>query len=325
MIGGTGQPMNLQRVALASVMLVFLGLLNFTNAQENPNFDEVSIRVLPVRDNIYMLVGLGGNITVQVGENGVLVVDTQFAPLSEKIKATINDLAQSTSRYIIINTHVHLDHVGGNEALAQWARERTGTTTRIIAHENVLVRMTATPDENVPETQISPTAWPNAPYLTGFKDLYFNGEPIEILHQPEAHTDGDSMVFFRSSDVVSTGDIFTPGNYPVIDIARGGSVQGIINALNRLLRITVVEAFQEGGTKVIPGHGRLCEEADVVEYRNMITIIRDRVQNLINRGMSLQEVKNTRPTLDYDTEYGSDTGFWTTDMFIEAVYRSLSE
>ena len=325
MIGGTGQPMNLQRVALASVMLVFLGMLNVSNAQENPNFDEVSIRVLPVRDNIYMLVGLGGNITVQVGENGVLVVDTQFAPLSEKIKAIINDLAQSTSRYIIINTHVHPDHTNGNEALAQWARERTGTTTRIIAHENVLVRMTATPDENVPETQISPAAWPNAPYLTGFKDLYFNGEPIEILHQPEAHTDGDSMVFFRSSDVVSTGDIFTPGNYPVIDIARGGSVQGIIDALNRLLRITVVEAFQEGGTKVIPGHGRLCEEADVVEYRNMITIIRDRVQNLINRGMSLQEVKNARPTLDYDTEYGSDTGFWTTDMFIEAVYRSLSE
>ena len=317
--------MNLQRVALASVMLVFLGMLNVSNAQENPNFDEVSIRVLPVRDNIYMLVGLGGNITVQVGENGVLVVDTQFAPLSEKIKATINGLAQSTSRYIIINTHVHPDHTNGNEALVQWAQERTGTTTRMIAHENVLVRMTATPDENVPETQISPAAWPNAPYLTGFKDLYFNGEPIEILHQPEAHTDGDSMVFFRSSDVVSTGDIFTPDNYPVIDIARGGSVQGIIDALNRLLRITVVEAFQEGGTKVIPGHGRLCEEADVVEYRNMITIIRDRVQNLINRGMSLQEVKDARPTLDYDTEYGSDTGFWTTDMFIEAVYRSLSE
>ena len=132
-------------------------------------------------------------------------------------------------------------------------------------------------------------------------------------------------MFFRSSDVVSTGDIFTPGNYPVIDIARGGSVQGVIDALNRLLRITVVEDKQEGGTKVIPGHGRLCEEADVVEYRNMITIIRDRVQNLINQGMSLQEVKDARPTLDYDTEYGSDAGFWTTDMFIEAVYRSLSE
>jgi len=325
MIDGTEQPMNLQRMVLVPVMLIFFGLLNFTNAQENPNFDEVNIRILPVRDNIYMLVGLGGNITVQVGESGVLVVDTQFAPLSEKIKATINDLAQSTSRYIIINTHVHSDHTNGNEALAQWAQELTGTTTRIIAHENVLVRMTATPDESVPETQISPTAWPNAPYLTGFKGLHFNGEPIEILHQPEAHTDGDSMVFFRSSDVVSTGDIFTPGNYPVIDIARGGSVQGIIDALNRLLRITIVEDKQEGGTKVIPGHGRLCEEADVVEYRNMITIIRDRVQNLINRGMSLQEVKDARPTLDYDTEYGSDTGFWTTGMFVEAVYRSLSE
>ncbi|MCZ0953863.1 MAG: hypothetical protein OXJ56_14940, partial [Rhodospirillaceae bacterium] len=133
------------------------------------------------------------------------------------------------------------------------------------------------------------------------------------------------LVFFRRSDVVSTGGIFTPESYPVIDLARGGSVQGVIDALNRIIRIAVPEDKQEGGTKVIPGHGRLCEEADVVEYRDMVTIIRDRVQALINDGMSLEEIQAARPSLDYDTEYGSDTGAWTTEMFVEAVYRSLGE
>ena len=132
-------------------------------------------------------------------------------------------------------------------------------------------------------------------------------------------------MFFRRSDVVSTGDIFTPERYPVIDLARGGSVQGVIDALNRIIRIAVPEDKQEGGTKVIPGHGRLCEEADVVEYRDMVTIIRDRVQALIDDGMSLEEVQAAHPSMDYDTEYGSDTGGWTTEMFVEAVYRSLSE
>lgn len=294
-----------------------------TVAQENS--DDTEVHVLPVQGNVYMLVGPQGNSALQVGYDGVLLVDPQMAELAPKIAERIHELTDSPVRYIVVNTHVHPDHTGGNRALANMGHEETGVRTEIIAHENVLIRMTAAPDESLPETQLSPEGWPTEAYFTPTRDIHFNGEPIEILHQPSAHTDGDSLVFFRRSDVVSTGDIFTPERYPIIDLARGGSVQGVIDALNRIIRIAVPEDKQEGGTKVIPGHGRLCEEADVVEYRDMVTIIRDRVQALIDDGMSLEEVQAARPSMDYDTEYGSDTGVWTTAMFVEAVYRSLSE
>jgi cyclase len=125
--------------------------------------------------------------------------------------------------------------------------------------------------------------------------------------------------------VLSTGDIFTPEHYPLIDLQRGGTIQGIIDALNRIIEITVPAKYQEGGTYVIPGHGRLCEEADVVEYRDMVTIIRDRIADLVKKGRTLEQVRAAKPTLDYDTQYGATTGIWTTDMFVEAIYKNLSE
>jgi glyoxylase-like metal-dependent hydrolase (beta-lactamase superfamily II) len=165
-------------------------------------------------------------------------------------------------------------------------------------------------------------ALPTDTYVVNQKDMYFNGEAVQIFHQPAAHTDGDSMVFFRRSDVLSTGDIFTPGRYPIIDPERGGNVQGVIDGLNMILDIAVPADKQEGGTMIIPGHGRLCDEADVLEYRDMVTIIRDRIQDMINKGMTIGQVKAARPTEDYDPLYGSTTG-WTTDLFVEAVYKSL--
>jgi glyoxylase-like metal-dependent hydrolase (beta-lactamase superfamily II) len=161
--------------------------------------------------------------------------------------------------------------------------------------------------------------WPNDEYYLAQKDFSFNGEAVVVYHMPAAHTDGDSVVFFRSSNVLSVGDIFTPGKYPVIDMQNGGSVQGLINALNRILQITVPLKYQEGGTYVVPGHGRICDEADVVEYRDMVTIIRDRVQDLIKKGMTLDQVKAAKPTRDYDAEYGGYS-----DAFLEAMYKSLS-
>ena len=292
-------------------------------AQENP--DDAEVHVLPVQGNVYMLVGPQGNSALQVGYDGVLLVDPQMAELAPKIAERIHELTDSPVRYIIVNTHVHPDHTGGNQALANMGQEETGVRTEIIAHENVLIRMTAAPDESVPETQLSPEGWPTEAYFTPHRDIHFNGEPIEILHQPSAHTDGDSLVFFRRSDVISAGGVFSPGSYPVIDLPRGGSVEGVIDALNLLIRIAVPEDKQEGGTKVIPGQGRLCEEADVVEYRDMVTIVRDRIQALVDDGMTIEEVQAARPSRDYDTEYGSDTGSWTTEMFVEAVYRSLAE
>lgn len=297
-------------------------------APQMPDFDKVEIHTLPVQGNVYMLIGAGGNITLQAGKDGVLLVDTEYAQLADKIGAAIRKVSNGPIRYII-NTHVHGDHIGGNEKLGKMGStiaggnfagniSDAGVGAAIIAHENVLNRMSAA------KPPLPFGALPTDTYFTAEKKMFFNGEAVEIIHIPNAHTDGDSFVFFRRSDVISAGDIFTPGNYPIIDSARGGNVQGVIAGLNKLIELSVPADKQEGGTYIIPGHGRLCDQADVVEYRDMVTIIRDRIQDSIKKGMTLEQVKASKPTRDYDPLYGSSTGFWTTDMFVEAVYRSLS-
>jgi glyoxylase-like metal-dependent hydrolase (beta-lactamase superfamily II) len=288
-------------------------------AQPQQNFDNVQIHVLPVQGNVYMLAGAGGNITLQVGKEGVLMVDTEFAPLAPKIMAEIRKLSNGPIRYII-NTHVHPDHVGGNDAFAKLIPQDPAAPLQIIAHENVLNRMTKPAGSQTPPPQ---PGLPVDEYFTPFKDFHFNGEAVFIYHEAKAHTDGDSVVLFRGSDVVTTGDIFTPGSYPFIDIERGGSVQGEIAALNHILELVVPAHNQEGGTYVIPGHGRICDEADVVEFRDMVVIVRDRIADMIKKGMTLGRIKEARPTLDYDTEYVSKDSFVTADRFVEAMYKSL--
>ncbi len=310
-----------------------LALTGSSLAQEGSgagNFDSVQIKTLPVQNNIYMLVGAGGNVTVQVGPQGVLLVDTQYAQVSPKILEALSKLTNKPLRYVI-NTSFHADHTGGNENLRKAGRmvfagpgagaiRDAAEGAAIIAHENVMNRMSA------PTGKQSPTpadSWPTETYFGDEKDLYFNGESIQIFHIPNAYTDGDSLVHFRRSDVVSTGDIFTLASYPPIDLNAGGSVQGVIAGLNKILDITVPEFNEEGGTLVVPGHGRICDEADVAEYRDMVTIIRDRVQNLIKKGKTLEQIKAARPTREYDPLYGSVRG-WSSDMFVEAVYKSLT-
>ena len=283
-----------------------------------PNFDNTQEHLLPVQGNTYMLAGAGGNTTLQVGKDGVLVVDTQYAEMAPKILSEIRKLSDKPIVWMV-NTHIDQDHSGGNAALAKLGRG-PGPRPRIIAHENVLNRMT----ERLPnQPPVPDEALPDDEYGTPQKDLFFNGEAVVIYHMPRAHTDGDSIVFFRRSDVVSVGDIFTPDQWPAIDLARGGSVEGTLDALNYILTLTVPERYQDGGTLVVPGHGRISNEADVVEYRNMLTIVRDRVQDLLKKGMTLEQVKAARPARDYETEY-SERGLWTKDMFVEAVYRSLN-
>jgi len=283
------------------------------------------IEILPVQKNVYMLAGDGGNITLQMGKDGVLLVDTGLAPMSDQAIAAIRKFTDKPIHYIL-NTHVDPDHTGGNEAFGKAGNTITGGDVAddirgldqgaaIIAHRRVLDRMSA-PDGNQPAAAFA--ALPTDVYSGKRKDLYFNDEPVVLLHQPAAHTDGDSLVFFRGSDVISTGDIFVTTSYPVVDLDRGGSIQGVIDSLNRIIDLTVPAALQEGGTLVIPGHGRICDEADVVEYRDMVTIIRDRIADMLKRGMTLDQVKAARPTEDYDPRYGSNT------TFVEAVYRSLS-
>lgn len=298
-----------------------------------PNFDNVEIHALPVQGNVWMLVGSGGNITVQVGKDGVLLVDTEYAQLSEKILAALRKISTGPLRYII-NTHYHPDHTSGNDNLRKAGSTIAGGNVsgdlgasasegaQIIAHTNVLNRMSAPTGSQSP----SPVgAWPTSTYSTDEKKLWFNDEGIEIIHPEHAHTDGDSIVFFRKSDVISTGDIFTMNTYPIIDINGGGSFQGLIDAVNKINDLTITVYGQDGGTLIVPGHGRLCDAGDLLNYREMITIIKDRMADMIKKGMTLEQVKAARPTLDYDPLYGTSTGVWTTDMFVEAAYKSLSQ
>jgi glyoxylase-like metal-dependent hydrolase (beta-lactamase superfamily II) len=278
------------------------------------------VHVFPVQGSVYLLVGAGGNIAVQIGDDGVLVVDTGLTAHAENVLAAIRTLSDKRIRYII-NTHAHPDHTGGNEIIGNASATTPGGPTTVIAHENVLVRM------SVPVGKpgaAAPGLWPTDTYVPEEKDIFFNKEPIFIYHDKAAHTDGDSIVLFRRSDVIVTGDIFNMRGYPVIDRANGGSVTGILDGLNRVLDLAVPEHEQEGGTYVIPGHGRVCDEADVLEYRDMVTIIKDRIEDMAKRGLTLEQVKAAKPTLDYDRHYGATTGAWTTEMFIEAVYRDVS-
>jgi glyoxylase-like metal-dependent hydrolase (beta-lactamase superfamily II) len=299
------------------------------NAVRNNNTNDGEVHTLHVQGNIYMLSGAGGNITVQIGKDGVLLVDTGLANMSDKVVAAIRKLSDGPIRYIV-NTHVHADHTGGNEKIAGLGSTIVGGNVTgdiadagkgaaVIAQQTLLDRMSA---KDLNQPAFPSGAWPTDTY-DDEKDFFFNGEGIQVIHQPKAHTDGDSLVFFRRSDVVAAGDIFVTTGYPIIDLARGGSLQGIIDGLNHLIALTIPAGKQEGGTMVIPGHGRLCDQADLVFYQEMVTIIRDRLQDMIKKGMTLEQVKAARPTRDYDPVWGSTSGFWTTDKFIEAAYKSL--
>lgn len=289
------------------------------------------LTVLPVQGNVYMINGAGGNITVQIGPMGVVVVDTGLAQNAAKVVEAIRKLSDKPIQYIV-NTHMHPDHTGGNEVVRKAGVTITGANVagnltdagvgaQIIAHENVLNRMSAPTGKQA----VAPEgAWPTDTYVEGQKEIYFNDEPIVVRFQPKAHTDGDSIVIFRHSDVVSTGDIFTTTSYPFIDIERGGSIQGEIDALNNILDIAVPKHDEEGGTYIIPGHGRICDEFDVLEFRDMVTIVKERVEASIKKGMTLEQVKASHPTIDYDARYAAKTGFGTADSFVESVYKSLT-
>lgn len=297
--------------------------------QPNPALANAEVHTLKVQGNVYMIVGPGGNTTVQVGDSGALVVDTQYEEVSDKIVAEIRKLTSKPIRYVV-NTSADRDHTDGNAKISRAGAPVIGGNlgavafengATIVAHENVLRAMSESAEgQAVANADMLPTTT----FFQGQKEIFFNEEPVLVMFQPAAHSNGDSMVFFRRSDVIATGDIFNMNSYPVINVDKGGSIQGVIKSLNLVLDIAVPKHEQEGGTYVIPGHGRLTDEHDVLEYRDMVTIIRDRVQNMIKKGMTLAQVKEAKPTLEYDGRWGSTTGPWTTDMFIEAVFRSLS-
>src|SRR6266850_7258505 len=292
-----------------------------------------SPEILEVRPSFFVIAGAGANIGVQVGEDGIVIVDAGTSAGAPAVLAAIKRISPKPIRYII-DTGPDADHVGGNEALASAGEKLFGgglpgggqpnaanpadSMAPILSAEGVLRHLAKSPAGG----------WPTEVFHYSRKAMYLNGEAIEVLHQPAAHTDSDVFAFFRRSDVVFAGDVLDTRQFPVIDVERGGSIQGEIAALKRLAEIAVVSTpvvTREAGTIVVPGHGHLCDQYDVVEYRDMVTIIRDRVRDLIKAGRSLTEVKAAQPAKGYMGRYGNQGGAWTTDRFIEAIYRSLAK
>ena len=291
------------------------------------------IHVLPAQGNVYMLAGPGGNtMTMQAGADGVFLVDTMSAPLADKIVAAIRTVSKGPIRYIV-DTSVRCrscrrqraaakggQHDHGRKCLRRISRTRPKVRRSSRIKEPMLNRMSAPSGTKSPAPS---AAWPTDTYLTDEKGVYFNNEGVEG-HPPRQREllDGNSIVFFRKSDVISAGEIFTTTTYPVIDVAVGGNIQGVLAGLQKIVDLIIPVYGQEGGTMVIPGHGRLCDLGDVIEYREMLTIVRDRVQDMVNKGLTLEQVKAAKPTLDYDPLYGHDPA-WTTEQFVDAVYKSL--
>jgi cyclase len=295
------------------------------------------LEVLQLRPNFFMIAGAGGNIAVQIGEDGVVVVDAGLAARADAVVAAIKKLTPRLIRYVI-DTSADPDHVGGNETLSKAGQtlftapgsigvtgDFLGGVASILSAQQVLERMSA------PAGRASPFpagALPTETFDYARKYMYLNGEGIEVLQQPAAHTDGDALVFFRRSDVVVAGDILDTTHFPVIDVARGGTINGEIAALNRLVDLAIPSVpivSRDAGTLVIPGHGRVCDQLDVVEYRDMVTIVRDRVRDLKKAGMTLEQTKAASPARGYTRRYGSDSGPGTTNAFVEAVYRTLAQ
>jgi len=340
-----------------------LVLPNLTYAQQ-PSAD---LHIMPVRGNVYMIVGGGGNVTVSAGVDGMLLVDAGSAAMAARTLEKVQEIGRATtapapmttcvgpSCYAagtlgpflpfgwagpsynaviatpkaakplrwIIQTGADPEHTGGTPLIAAAGTTYNGgeagrlvgerTPATVIGHENVLKRMTL---GKAPEL-----AWPTETYYipTYKMSQYVNGEGIQMYHTPAAITDADTIVHFRFSDVISAGDLFTPGRYPRIDAAKGGTVQGLLNGLNKIIDLAFPEYRHQGGTMIVAGHGRLGDTADVAIYRNMVEIVRDRIRDMKKRGQTLQQVKAAKPTLDFDGIYGSP------NAFIDAVYQTLTD
>jgi glyoxylase-like metal-dependent hydrolase (beta-lactamase superfamily II) len=298
--------------------------------------DNGDLDVVQVRPNFYMIAGAGGNIGMQIGSDGVVLVNAGAAEASGRVLAAVRKITPLPIRYVI-DTNADADFVGGNGNVAKAGKTiftnvlgnaaladamTNGGAAAILAHNSILDRMSAPTGKTSP---FPDDALPTEAFYSKRYTLRMNDEGIEVLYQPAAHSDADSVVFFRSSDVVVAGDVLDKTRFPVIDIAHGGSIQGEIDALNKLIELAIPPTpfiYKGVGTYVIPGHGRLCEQMEVVDYRDMVVVVRDVIADMIKQGKTLDQIKAASPAKPYETQYGSQEG--STSAFVEAIYKSLT-
>jgi len=335
-------PQNGARIYLVAAVLATALMLSHPGAaqglaQSVAADSNAALDVVQIRPNFYVLAGAGGNIGVQIGPDGVVLVDAGREDAADRVVAAVRKLTDKPIRYII-NTNADADHVGGNARVAkagktffnvegpraEMAKTMTnGGAAAILASDGVLRRMSGATHGN---KAYPAEAWPTEAFFQPRKAIYLNREGIEVLRAPAAHSDSDSLVFFRGSDVVMAGDVLDTTGFPHIDLAQGGSLEGEIDALNHLLELAIPPVplvNQEGGTYVVAGHGRVCDQADVLDYRDMVVTVRDVVQDMIKRGVALDQIKAASPALPYERQYGRSANGWTTNAFVEVVYRSL--
>jgi glyoxylase-like metal-dependent hydrolase (beta-lactamase superfamily II) len=317
----------MNRGVVVSILSVALGSVAIVGAQQTGAGSAAEVHVLPIRGNLSMLVAPdGSNSAISIGEDGVFLVDTMSAASAQALLTAFRTLAGPKALRWIVNTSSHPDHAGGNAVLAPAGRliasgnTRGGNAASIYAFQETMMRLNGSaPGKDA----VAPEGWPTDSFFVTQKKMFFNDEGVLLIHVPSASTDGDTIVMFRRSDVIAAGDTFTPQQYPIIDLDEGGSINGYIAGLNHLIDLTVTSLNEEGGTLVVPGHGHLCDEADVGDYRDMVTIVRDRVQELIKKKMTLDQVKAAKVTFDYDGVYA--TPEYSGDQFVERVYKSLTQ
>ena len=325
------RPMRFETARPFLIALVFL--FGAADAARGPLAQERAasgaLETIQIRPNAYVIFGAGGNVAVHIGEDGVILVDSGSTAMAVKVLQAVKAITDRPIR-MIINTSADLDHVGGNVAVGRagvainpdsFSDEEHAT---VLAHENVLLRMSGSGDDKLYPSGV----WPTETYTARARSMYLNDDAVQVMRQIGAHSDGDSIVLFRRADVIATGDIVDLRHFPVIDTTKGGSIQGELDALNHLLELTVPAmplVLKPGRTLLVPGHGRISDYGELVDYRDMVTVIRDIIQSMIDKGMTLQQVKAANPTQGYRRRYGADSGPWTTDMFVEAVYNGLKK
>jgi cyclase len=339
------RPLRSVATVAAAILLALLSVLGDwpvrVAAQQTPPGAAATdgLDVQQLRPNLYLIAGAGGNIVAQIGALGVVLVDSGSTEAAPRVLAALRRLTPLPVRYII-NTSMERDHVGGNELLTSTGLSilpgavaagaglsdtlvSNAGKASILAHENVQTRMSEATGANAYPFAL----WPTKTFAFHSYAMYLNGEGYRVIHQPAAHTDGDVVVEFRRNDVIATGDLVDTTRWPVIDTARGGTVQGTLDALNRLMDMTIFNLpiqWNDDRTLLVPGHGFVYDKLDLLEYRDAVTIVRDRVEDLITEGKNLQQVKAANPTLGYRNQYGTDRGEWTTDRFVETIFNELS-